>query len=248
MPAAGAGARPTCPTDAVTIRRATSGAGLRAAAALRAAAFAANLPAVSAFAREAYVRTRYADAWAALEERVARKDASWRGVEIDVWLATIPDDDVDGRDGERGANAAPSLAALVRAAGGDASASLVAGAGADPPPAARALAVGTLDVNTGARLPCEALAAPAPAGGGALAYLSNVAVAAPARRRGVAAALVAHALATSGAARVAVHVEVGNEGAAALYQKLMGPAKAVESVAVARAAGRPRRALHWVDL
>jgi ribosomal protein S18 acetylase RimI-like enzyme len=65
---------------------------------------------------------------------------------------------------------------------------------------------------------------------------------------GVASSLVAAALTTRGAARVAVHVELANEGAAALYERLLGPAKAVETAAAARAAGRPRRALHWVDV
>ena len=245
MAGRGRGGRPPAPAIDTVIRRATPGAGLRAAAALRAAAFATNLPpSVSPLARQAYMRMRYADAWAALEARVAGQDEDWRGVAVSVWLTTIPDDDADGGDGDA---FTPSLASRVRAASGDASTALVAGAGADPPPPTRALAVGTLDTNLGARLPCEALVAPAPAGG-SLLYLTNVAVSPAARRAGVASSLVAAALTTPGAARVAVHVELANDGAAALYERLLGPAKAVETAAAARAAGRPRRALHWVDV
>jgi ribosomal protein S18 acetylase RimI-like enzyme len=116
-------------------------------------------------------------------------------------------------------------------------------------PPLRALA--SVDVNGGARLPCERLVAPAPPDGGGLAYLSNVAVAPAFRGRGVGAALLAHALATAaagGASRVAVHAELRNAAAVALYGRLFGAARVVEPLAVEAAAGRARRALFWLDV
>jgi ribosomal protein S18 acetylase RimI-like enzyme len=76
------------------------------------------------------------------------------------------------------------------------------------------------------------------------AYLSNVCVAAAARRRGVAAALMsaaeAHA-AQAGVRHLYVHVVADNAAAVALYGRMGYEVEAEEGEAQARALGRPRR-------
>lgn len=78
------------------------------------------------------------------------------------------------------------------------------------------------------------------------AYLSNVCVAAAARRQGIAAALIEAAsdLARSrGVEHMYVHVVADNAPAAQLYRRLGFEREAQESEAFARALRRPRRLL-----
>lgn len=233
-------------TPHLTLVPAASPSDRLAAARLRAAAFATTLPpSTSVYARRAYVVTRTADAWGALEARAAGEGRAWGGVTLDTLLGVVPAQRVEG--GEEGTDGAAASSRLD----GDAGVLLVAPAGAPPPPSS--LAIATLDLNTGRALPSERLAAPLPDSGGveALTYLSNVAVAPRWRRRGYGRALLAAALARAasrGARRVAVHVEVANTAGMALYGGFFGEAKDVETAQVEREAGRPRRALFWVDL
>jgi ribosomal protein S18 acetylase RimI-like enzyme len=232
---------------------ATHAPSLRAAAAVRAAAFAAVPPDRSPWARDAFIRGRTGDAWKALEARVAGTDPEWGGMQVVCLLATVAEG-----GGEEGAEAdeagRPTCAATIHlpALPPGLASSLSLGATTDPscclpgsPHSShrRRWGVATLDVNLGARLPSERLVAepppPAGGGGGALAYLSNVSVAAPARRCGVGRALVQHAVSvvapSLGAQRCAVHA--GTPAAARLYMSVGFVEVARETAATARARG-----------
>ena len=110
------------------------------------------------------------------------------------------------------------------------------------------VAVGCVDLNVGASIPSELLVGrlPADGAGGGRAYLSNVAVADFARRRGVATRLVdaaAEAARGAGVRHLYVHVEARNGAGVALYQGLGFAVESAEAERVARGAGRPARLL-----
>jgi ribosomal protein S18 acetylase RimI-like enzyme len=101
----------------------------------------------------------------------------------------------------------------------------------------------TLDLNTGAALPAEELVG-ASGSAGERAYLSNVAVAPAARRRGYAAALVSAAAARARAAGVRhlyVHCVADNAPALALYTAAGFVVEAQESAADAHLRKHARR-------
>lgn len=266
----------------LSFRVAAPGADLRAAASLRALAFSTNLQSgasasaeapsssssgPSLFAREAWIRTRSREAWDALEARARGADEDYAGCGCLCLIGTIEDCCAGSDDGEDA-----ELARAVRAEG-DASCTLAAVA-ADlldlgktrgeklPVRARRRLAVASLDIIVGPRLPSEALVAGAAAGGGAPttpAYLANVSVAPAARRRGLGVALLSEAisLVASGAvpsplssaplpARVAVHAEARNAAARALYEhhSLGFELEQEESLKAESLRGRPRRVLY----
>ena len=218
---------------------------LRAAAAVRAAAFGGDLPPDrSPWARDAYVRAKTADAWKALEAKTSGNDPDWAGIRVLCLLATVAE--VEEVEEEVGPSTLslplpPGLPAALRAASTDPSCCLPGLPGTGK---GRRWAVGTLDLNFGVRLPSERLAAEAPGGGASsssspsLVYLSNVATAAPARRCGVASAMVRRAVElapTLGAARVAVHS--GTDPATHLYLGAGFREVARESVSATRARG-----------
>jgi len=229
---------------------------LRAAAAVRAAAFGGELPPDrSPWARAAFVRAKTGDAWRALEAKTAGIDPDWAGIRVCCLLATVADGDEEEEEGE--VEAPPSTSTTLRVA---LPPGLPAALAASTDPSCclpglpgggdgRRWAVGTLDLNFGPRLPSERLAADEPAGPpGQLVYLSNVATAAPARRRGVARALVRYAVGLApslGASRVAVHA--GTAAAAALYLGAGFLEVARETAAAGRARGEAPRTLYVLD-
>ena len=245
IPCASTGGTSTSAAPTFTLVPAASSSDRLAAARLRAAAFATSLPSsTSVYARRAYVTTRTADAWGCLEARVKGEDRAWAGVALDTLLGVVPAQQVEEEDEDNDDASASSRL------DGDAGVLLVA---RPDTPSPSSLAIATLDLNTAPALPSERLAAPLLASGGVkdLTYLSNVAVAPRWRRRGYGRALLAAALERAsalGATRVAVHAEVANVAGMALYRGFFGEAKDVESAQVERAAGRPRRALFWVDV
>lgn len=241
-------------TPPLTLLTATTQSDRLAACKLRAAAFCTALPdSTSTYARRRYVATRTAAAWDALEARVKGEDVDWAGIELDTLLGVIPagsgapdpppSDPAARLDGDAGV-------LLVGAQARDVPSPQDADAAAASPP----LLIATLDLNAHTRaLPSERLAAPPPdVGIAALTYVSNVAVAPRWRGRGYGRELLTAALERAanvhGARRVAVHAELANEAGMALYAGVFGDPKDVESLKVERAAGRPARALFWVDL
>jgi ribosomal protein S18 acetylase RimI-like enzyme len=242
---------------------AAPGAPLRAAAAVRAAAFGKNLPpGRSPWAQSAFVRVKASEHWADLEAKVAGTDPAWAGVRVVCLLASVFESGEDGGDGGREGDggATPTMAVLDLpalplslpadlAAATDASCCLPGAAGSG---AGRRWAVATLDLNFGASLPSERLRADVPPGAPlqSLAYLSNVSTAGPARRRGVARAVVTHAarvLAPSmGARRVAVHA--ASPVAESLYRAVGFVEAQHESCAAARARCEAPRRLFVMDI
>ncbi len=113
------------------------------------------------------------------------------------------------------------------------------------PGAALEVVLATLDLNAGATLPAEelvgALGAPAQR-----AYVSNVAVAPGARRRGLAQRLLvaaADAARAQGVRHLYVHCVADNAAARALYDAAGFGVESEESAADARARAHPRRLL-----
>ncbi|KAI8466093.1 MAG: hypothetical protein J3K34DRAFT_70518 [Monoraphidium minutum] len=147
---------------------------------------------------------------------------------------------LEGGGGSVSSSASSSGAGDGREAGGG-------GGGGEGGGGGPRIVVGSLDVNIGVVLPAEELTGQLPKDGTAAtrrAYLSNVCVAPAARRRGVAAALMAAAEAHAAAAGVAhlyVHVVASNDAAAALYGRMGFVVEAEETEAQARTLGRPRR-------
>ena len=253
----------------LSFRVASPGADLRAAASLRALAFSTSLPVeASGFAREAYVRTRSREAWDALEARAKGTDEDYAGCECLCLLGTIEDlasseEDREDENEDEEEEEDAELARAVRAEG-DASCTLAAVAAdlGKASPRRRRLAVASLDIIVGPRLPSEALVAATGGGeGGAVtADLANVSVAPAARRRGLGVALLSEAinLVSSGAfppaassflpapARVAVHAEARNAAARALYEhrSLGFELEREEGLEVESLRGRPRRVLY----
>ena len=250
----------------LSFRVAAPGADLRAAASLRALAFSTNLPeTASGFTREAYVRNRSREAWDALELRSRGLDPDYGGCECLCLLGTIE----DAGDEEEEEEEELELARAVRAEG-DASCTLAAvssdrGRGRENN-RRRRLAVASLDIIVGPRLPSEALVAKGGGGGdgggdgegATTAYFANVSVAPAARRRGLGVALLSEAIslvsssplgktpAPRAASRIAVHAEARNAAARALYEQpeLGFSLEQEESAEVERAQGRPRRVLY----
>jgi ribosomal protein S18 acetylase RimI-like enzyme len=208
----------------LVIRRSGSPAELRAAAALRAAAFYTYPEGRSAFAAASHQRMKLDAEWESLQRKLAGSDASWAHLRVTCLLALLP------LPGET-----ELAAALCR--GVDASCRLPAEEARGP-----LFVAGTLDVNVGAALPCEELV-------GRLtsrAYLSNVAVAPGARRSGIASALLAAAAkvaADAGQENLYVHVVADNAAARALYARHGFTTECEESVAAAQCLQRPRRLL-----
>jgi len=260
----------------LSFRVAAPGADLRAAASLRALAFSTNLPeTASGFTREAYVRNRSREAWDALELRSRGLDPDYGGCECLCLLGTIEDagNEEEEEEEEPEENELEEeeleLARAVRAEG-DASCTLAAvssdrGRGRENN-RRRRLAVASLDIIVGPRLPSEALVAKGGGGGdgggdgegATTAYFANVSVAPAARRRGLGVALLSEAIslvsssplgktpAPRAASRIAVHAEARNAAARALYEQpeLGFSLEQEESAEVERAQGRPRRVLY----
>ena len=131
-------------------------------------------------------------------------------------------------------------AAAALCAGLDASCRVPAGGGAP-----LRVVLATLDLNRGAVLPAEELVGDL-GRGAARAYLSNVAVAPGARRRGYAAMVVAAAAARAhavGVRHLYVHCVVDNAAALALYTAAGFQLESQETAAEAQGRGRPRRVL-----
>lgn len=107
------------------------------------------------------------------------------------------------------------------------------------------LVVGSLDVNVGERLPAEELAGTESPG--RRAYLSNVSVLPPARRRGIALALIELAMKVArddfDVETVYVHAEKRNEAAVACYTKAGFEMERIEPESVSATHGRPPRVL-----
>jgi len=107
------------------------------------------------------------------------------------------------------------------------------------------LVVGSLDVNVGERLPAEELAGTESPG--RRAYLSNVSVLPPARRRGVAMALIERAMEVArddfDVEMMYVHAEKRNEAAVACYTKAGFVMERAEPESVSATHGRPQRVL-----
>lgn len=131
-------------------------------------------------------------------------------------------------------------ALLALCAGLDASCRLPAAAQSPP-----CVVVGTLDLNRGATLPAEELGGVA-GDSHERAYISNVAVAAGARRRGVALSLLrfaAQSARRAGVRHLYVHVVADNEAARCLYLGNGFEVESQETTAEAGYRGRPRRLL-----
>lgn len=107
------------------------------------------------------------------------------------------------------------------------------------------LVVGSLDVNVGERLPAEELAGTESPG--KRAYLSNVSVLPPARRRGIALALIERAMEVArddfDVETVYIHAEKRNEAANACYAKAGFEMERTEPESVSVTHGRPPRVL-----
>jgi GNAT superfamily N-acetyltransferase len=252
---------------------ATPGAPLRAAAAVRAAAFGGALPpGRSAWAQSAFIRGKTSDAWRALEAKVAGTDPDWAGIRVACLLASVFEEEEEeegeeergGGGGEAGpSSSSPGGAAVVDLPALPPGLASALATATDPscclpgPAGRRRWAVGTLDLNVGPALPSEKLRAdppPPPLPGhsshsSSLAYLSNVAVAAPARRCGVAAAMVRHACTMApdfGLRRLAVHAATAP--ARALYRRAGFSVAGSESPAAARARCEEPRTLFVFDV
>ena len=106
------------------------------------------------------------------------------------------------------------------------------------------IVIGTLDVNIGANLPSEELLGRLSLG--ARAYLSNVSVLDPARRQGVARAMIERAMrlgADLGLETMYVHVKASNVAAQTLYASAGFDVESRESLAVETTLGREPRLL-----
>jgi ribosomal protein S18 acetylase RimI-like enzyme len=106
------------------------------------------------------------------------------------------------------------------------------------------IVVGSLDVNVGANLPSEELLGTLSAG--RRAYLSNVSVLDPARRQGVARALIERAMqlgAELGLETMYVHVKVSNVAAQNLYSSAGFEIESRENSSVETTLGREPRLL-----
>lgn len=226
------------------LRVASSPAELRAAAAVRSAAFApAYPPDRSPSAVAAHHRVRVTAAWDALEAKLAGTDAQYAGVRVACLLALLPCGEEGGDDDARALRSG-LLVDCATLPGGSS-----VGSGGSGPRSAPLLAVGTLDVNWGPHLPSEALgtATGAPA---RRAWLSNVATAPGARRRGLARALLRAAegeARAGGAGHLFVHAVADNWAARALYSAAGFELDGEEEAAQARLAGReaaPRVLFH----
>jgi len=208
----------------LTLRQAASSAELRAAAAVRAAAFGKYPAGRSAFAIASHQRMRVDAEWKALEEKTSGREAAYAAcvVACFVLLAPCPD-------------------GWPLAAGLDPSCRLPAPA----PGALPSVVLASLDLNTGPVLPAEELHG-AQGGPGERAYLSNVAVAPGARRCGLARRLICHTAeraAGAGVRHLYVHAAADNAAALALYAALGFAQESAESAATEHALGRARRVL-----
>ena len=192
-----------------------------AAALLRALAFYEIPAGRSPLSRQAMLRMRTEHEAREIRDKAAGTSVVWRAVAVTSWVATW-------RGGPAPDPGDAALAPLVLPAGD--------------------VAVGCVDLNVGASIPSELLVGrlPADGAGGGRAYLSNVAVADFARRRGVATRLVdaaAEAARGAGVRHLYVHVEARNGAGVALYQGLGFAVESAEAERVARGAGRPARLL-----
>jgi ribosomal protein S18 acetylase RimI-like enzyme len=162
--------------------------------------------------------------WAALEAKTQGIDPIWSALRVTCLLCVTP---------------LPSDAEAALRVGLDAACLLP---GAD---GGVELALGSLDLNLGASLPCEELTG-CEGAASERAYLSNVCVAPGARRRGVARLLLEDAAALAaeqGVSMLYVHVAVDNDAAHALYSSSGFEQESEESADVGRRAGRPARRL-----
>uniref|UniRef100_A0A1D2A021 N-acetyltransferase domain-containing protein n=3 Tax=Auxenochlorella protothecoides TaxID=3075 RepID=A0A1D2A021_AUXPR len=228
----------------IRIRAAVPGAEFRAAAYLRAACFYQYN--CTNYAQRAHLRNKTTATWESLETRVAGKDEDYRGVVVLPFIATVARQPPDSPSAQLIQELFDDLI--------DRSVQLPGLAHGE-----EELVVGSLDVNQGLSLPSEDLVGQLPhdpgcgdaagrvAAARGRAYLSNVCVAAAARRRGVARALVAHALleaAARGTRHAYVHVAASNAAAVRLYRAQCGFSdEQRESEGFARARRRPRRLL-----
>lgn len=214
------------------IQPARNSAELRSVASLRAAIFFDFASATcSEYAAQAHVRMRADSMWEYLEDAYAEQDPHKKD-RLVCFYASIEDNHYD--------STAKAMRQIM-----DLSCTLPADGVASP-----RIIIGALDLTVGPRIGSEHLAGKLPQGEAAQrrrAYLSNVSVAPAARRRGVAAALIAAAYrhaSQMGIQHLYVHAATDNEGAVHLYGQHCGfEVEQEETVELARNLNRPRRLL-----
>lgn len=217
---------------AVTVRRASSSAELRAAASVRACAFFSYPADRSPTAIAAHQRLRVDAAWEALEAKTAGRDAAYKGVRVTALIATRP----RWED-------APEVA-LRR--GLDGTCSLPAGSDEF----VGSVVLASLDLNRAPRLPSEELCTTV-GDADKRAWLSNVATAPGARRRGLARALVRASVREAladGATHLFVHCLTSNTAARELYSACGFEVDAEEAPLWAAKLNRPARLLFAMEL
>ncbi|CAL5228914.1 g12137 [Coccomyxa viridis] len=188
------------------VRVARSSAELRAAASLRAAAFADENSTPSDFTLQSFRRMKADEEWDILERKIAGKEPGWEKIRVKCLVACMDD---TGED------------ALLAAAKGamDASCKLPAGYESQWPQ----LVLATLDLNQGYNLPGEGLIGKLPAGGGAQqhrAYLANICSNKAVRRKGFVKELINAAViegVRDGVEWLYVHAGITNTAAISLY-------------------------------
>ena len=218
--AAGGESPPTSPSHAPVTHN--HSAELRAAAAVRAAAFYTYPPDRSAFTVASHRRVRLDAEWQALEAKTRGRDEAWKHVRVACLVGTAP------------------LKTTVDPLAADLDPSCKLPADDSSPPR---VVLATLDVNIGHSLPAEELCGQHTA---QCAYLSNVCSAPGARRMGAARSLVDFAVdyvRARGVRHLYVHVAADNSSAAALYGDAGFTVECEETSTQAHLMSRPRRQL-----
>jgi len=228
---AGAGARAGAGAGArmAWVEGEAGSAELRACASLRAQSFAVYPEGRGQFTREAHLRMLSRLEWERLEAKLAGEDAESAHLRVRALLAALPAAELEADTGN-GETAPDRSCQLVGSSGGPEH------------------VVGSLDLNIGAWLPSEPLrgARPAASAEGGRAYLSNVCVAPGARRRGVAAGMLACAADRAreeGVSDLYVHVVADNTPALELYLRCGFQVEGEESKNLAATSGHARRLL-----
>ena len=217
-PAAGGESPPTSPSHSPVTH--THSAQLRAAAAVRAAAFYSYPADRSAFTIASHQCVRLDTEWQALEAKTAGRDEAWKHVRVSCLVGTAPVSD----DLCRGVDPSCKLPA-------------------EDDSFSPRVVLATLDVNIGHSLPAEELCGQHTA---QCAFLSNVCSAPSARRMGAARSLLDFAVAyvrARGVRHLYVHVAADNSSAAALYVAAGFDVECEETSAQAHLLSRPRRQL-----
>ncbi|WIA08025.1 hypothetical protein OEZ85_007495 [Tetradesmus obliquus] len=215
-----------------SIRQASSPAELRAAGYLRAHSFYHYPPDRSEYSARMHRRMKGDAEWESVTRKVNGTEPDYKAMRILCLIATVPD--------EPGCPVAAAVGSDM-----ELSTKLPADAAAG---STAQLVVGSLDINQGAVLPAEELVGRQPQESQAQrrAYLSNICVAAGARRQGIAGALMAEAervAAGLGVEHMYVHVVHDNAAAQQLYSSMGYEQETEETEGFARALRRPRRLL-----